>query len=152
MGQQCLPSFPVKADNITFQFIVRNLTKELRQRHDVLLTVTQWRNGYLEIVQTVQQVLTKTLLIDRLFQILVGSGNDTDVKTLIRSVTYRAVSPFLYGTQKHLLGFRCEITHFVQKQRTTFRFMEISFLGTVRTGECAFDMSEECRRRKLFGE
>lgn len=78
MGQQCLPSFPVKADNITFQFIVRNLAEELRQRHDVLLTVTQRRNGYLEIVQTVQQVLTKTLLIDRLFQILVGSGNDTE--------------------------------------------------------------------------
>ena len=103
-------------------------------------------------MQTVQQVLTKTLLIDRLFQILVGSGNDTDIETLIRSVSYRAVSPFLYGTQKHLLGFRCEITHFVQKQRTAFRLMEITFLGTVRTSERPFDVSEECRRRKLFGE
>ena len=30
--------------------------------------------------------------------------------------------------------------------------MEISFLCAVRTRERAFDVSEECRRRKFFGE
>ena len=53
MGQQCLTGFPVKSDNIAFQFFVCCLTEELSQRHDVLLTVTQWRDGYLEVMQTI---------------------------------------------------------------------------------------------------
>ena len=50
MGQQCLAGFSVKADDIAFQFPVRNFTEELSQRHDVLLTVAQRWDGYLEIV------------------------------------------------------------------------------------------------------
>ncbi len=64
-------------------------------------------------MQTVQQVLPETLFIDRLLQILVGGGDDADIETTVRFVTYRTVSPFLYGSQKHLLGFRCEVAHFV---------------------------------------
>ena len=53
MGQQCLAGFPVKAGDIAFQFLIRNLTEELSQRHDVFLTIAQRRDGYLEVVQTV---------------------------------------------------------------------------------------------------
>lgn|SRR5574344_1291024 len=150
MGQQRFPCFGAESANLALQFIIGNLAEKLCQRHDVFLTITQRRNGYIEVVQTVQQVLPETLFIDRLFQILVGGSDNTDIETSIRPVTNGAVSPLLYGTQKHLLGFRCEVAHFVQKQRAAFGFMEISFLGTVRTGECAFDVSEKCRWSKLF--
>ena len=103
-------------------------------------------------MQTVQQVLPETLFIDRRLQILVGGGDDADIETTVSSVTYRTVSPFLYGAQKHPLGFRCKVAHLVQEQRAAFRLMEITFLGTVRTRECASDVSEESRRRKFFGE
>lgn len=53
MGQQCLAGFSVKADDIAFQFPVRSFTEELSQRHDVLLTVAQRRDGYLEVMQAV---------------------------------------------------------------------------------------------------
>ena len=69
--------------------------------------------------------------MDRLLQILVGGG--AYIETTVSSVTYRTVSPFLYGSQKHLLGFRCEVAYLVQKQRAAFRLMEITFPGTVRT-------------------
>ncbi|GFI00585.1 hypothetical protein IMSAGC004_02993 [Bacteroidaceae bacterium] len=99
MGQQCLAGFSVKADDIAFQFPVRNFAEELSQRHDVLLTVAQRRDGYLEVVQAVQQVLPETLFMDRLLQILVGGGDDADVETFIRLITYRAVSSFLYSSE-----------------------------------------------------
>ena len=99
MGQQCLTGFRIEPSHATFQFIVGNLTEELRQRHDVLLTVTQGRNSYLEVVQTVQQILSETFFNDRFLQILVGGGDDADIEALVRLVTYRAVSPFLYGTE-----------------------------------------------------
>ena len=132
-GSATLSVLRAESANLALQFIIGNLAEKLCQRHDVFLTITQRRNGYLEVVQTVQQVLPETLFIDRLFQILVGGSDNTDIETSIRPVTNGAVSPLLYGAQKHLLGFRCEVAHFVQKQRAAFGFMEISFLGTVRT-------------------
>ena len=53
MGQQCFTGFPVKSDNVAFQFFVRCLTEKFRQWHDVLLTVAQWWNYYLEVMQTI---------------------------------------------------------------------------------------------------
>ncbi len=143
---------PVKSCNIAFQFFVRYITEIIRQRHDVLLTIAQWWNCYLEVVQVVQQILSETLFTDRLLQILVGGGDDTDIETLIRFVTHWAVSSFLNGTEQHLLGFHSKIAYLVQEQRAAFSFMEISFLGTVRSRESTFDVPEECRWRKLCGE
>ena len=71
--------------------------------------------------------------MDRLLQILVGGGDDADIETPVRLIANRTEPPFLYGTQKHLLGFRCEVAYLVQKQRAAFRLMEITFPGTVRT-------------------
>lgn len=96
--------------------------------------------------------MPETLFMDRLLQILVGGGNDADIETAVRLVANGTGPTFLYGTQKHLLGFRCEVAHLVQEQRAAFGFMEITFLGTVRTRECPSDVSEESRRRKFFGE
>ena len=107
MGLQCFSCFRIEPCHGTFQFIVGYLTEKLRQRHDVLLTVTQRWNYYLEVVQTVQQVLPETFFNDSLFQILVGGGDDADIEALVR---------------------------------------------LVRTRKRAFDMSEECRGRKFFGE
>jgi len=87
MGQQCLLGFGIKSNNIAFQFFVCNLTEEVCQRHDILLTVTQRRDVYLEVMQAVQQVLSGTLLIYCLFQIFVGGGDDTDIEILIRFIT-----------------------------------------------------------------
>ena len=87
--------------------------------------------------------MPESLFIHSRLQIFVGGGDDADIETFIRLITYRTVSTFLYGTQKHLLGFHCEITYLVQEQRAAFRLMEITFLGTVSTCERSFYVSEE---------
>ena len=70
MGQQRFPCFGTETANLALQFLIGNLTEELRQRHDVLLTVTQWRNCYLEVVQAEEQIFPETLFTDGFQQVL----------------------------------------------------------------------------------
>ena len=116
------------------------------------MTFAQRWHGYLEIMQAVEQILPETLFTHCRFQIFVGGGDDADIEIPVRFVTDGAITPFLYGTEQHLLGFQRKVAHLVQKQCAAFRFMEISFLGIVRTRERTFNVSEESRWSKLFGE
>ena len=150
--QQRFTCFGTEPAHATLQLSVCHITEELCQRHDVFLTVTQRRNGYPEVVQAVQKILPKTLFIHRYFQIFIGSSDDADIEIPVCLVSDRAIPPLLYGAEQHLLGFQREVSYLVQKQRAAFRLMEISFLGIVRTCKCTFDVSEESRRCKLFGE
>ena len=51
--------------------------------------------------------------------------------------------PFLQDPEQLDLKSRTHALHLVQKQRAAFRFIEIPFLGTIRTRERALDVSEE---------
>ena len=115
-GSQRFTGFGTESTHITFQLLVGYTTEELRKRHYVLLTVTQRWHGYLEITQTVEQILQETLFIHRYFHIFVCGGDDTDVETPVRFVTDRTITPFLYGTEQHLLGFQRKVAHLIKKQ------------------------------------
>ena len=61
----------------------------------------------------------------------------------------------LVDDDRDLLEMLCSIFRragYIQEQCATLCLIEVSFLCAVRTRKRAFDMSEECRGRKVFGE
>ena len=113
MCQQRFTGFGTESAHAALQLFVCHITEELRQRHDVLLTVTQRRHDYLEVAQAVEQILPEMLFTHRDFQILIGGGDDADIEIPVRFITDRAIPPLLYGTEQHLLGFQREVAHFI---------------------------------------
>ena len=55
--------------------------------------------GFFQGVSNDSLILPETLFIDRLFQILVGGGDDADVETAVGLVANGTEPPFLYGTE-----------------------------------------------------
>ena len=53
--------------------------KLFRQLRDILSSLAQWRYGQGENVQTMEEILTKSLLKNIFFQIVMGGDNNPEI-------------------------------------------------------------------------
>ena len=74
------------------------LPEKLCKRKNVFLAFRKWRLNEFKFSQAIEQVLTKTSLLNGLPHIFIGSRDNTDIRILYLVTTHRIVFLFLQDT------------------------------------------------------
>ena len=98
-----------------------------------------------------EQVFPEASLFDGFFQLLIGSGNQPDVKGIFFSGTYRPATFLLQGPEQEHLGFIGEVTYLVQKQCPSVNCTEQPDFVAFRTGKGSLPVAEKLGGGKFVG-
>src|SRR4030095_11643966 len=113
-------------------------------RHSVE-PLTQRRNVDIEDVQAIVQVGAEEALRDHVVQVLVGGRNHAYVDLYGARAAQADELARLQHAQELRLRAGRHLGHFVQKQHSSRRQLDLSGLGLLRTGEGAALESEQLR-------
>ena len=90
--QQCRLCQPVKATKRFMGLGTSEFQEKISQRKDVFPAFCQCRNPQSELIEPVEQVFPEASFSDWLFQILIGGGNQPDIKRVFLSWNLPACS------------------------------------------------------------
>ena len=108
-----------------------------RQRHDVFLALTQWRQEQRHNIQPVIKVFAKYSARDRIFEISIGGGDQAHVHFDGMSTAQAHKAAFFEHAQKLRLNAGRHGGDLVQKQRSPMRALQQAFFAAARVGEGA---------------
>ncbi|OIQ81875.1 hypothetical protein GALL_363420 [mine drainage metagenome] len=113
------------------------------QQHNVLAPFAQRRQAQADDVEAMEQVLAELPLLHPLLQVLVGGGDDADMR-LDRVVATHAIEVSIgQHAQQPGLQLVRHIADFVEKQRAALGLLEAPAPGRLRAGEGAALMAEQ---------
>ncbi len=114
-----------------------------QQGRNVFLAVAQRRQGDIDDVQAVIQVLAELAFLHQLRQVGVGGGQDAHVHALRLCGSQGRELFFLDHAQQLDLRLRPQGSDLVEEDCPTVRHLEVSLLGLDRAGEGALHVAEE---------
>ena len=125
--------------------------EKISQRKDVFPAFCQCRNPQSELIEPVEQVFPEASFSDGFFQILIGGGNQPDIKRVFFRGTYRLAAFLLQGPEQEHLCLIGKVAYLVQKQCPSVNGTEQSDLVAFRTGKGSLLMTEKLGGGKLIG-
>src|SRR5262249_14393710 len=130
-------------DDALLQTLSVPLREEANQRRNIFAALAQGRDRNRKDVQSIVQVAAVLLVVDHLFQIAVGGGNQTNVHFL----SARAAQPLklllLQNAQQFWLQLQRDVADFIQKQSAFVCQLEAADALRDCAGECTFLVAEE---------
>ena len=142
--------FCVKSNQVSFQFAVCLVQKEISEKQDVFGTFFQVGHAQRKFVDAVIQVFAEGSFGNPFFQVFVGGAEQADVHFDFLGRPDAADAPFLQGTQQLDLYLISQVPYFVQKKCASVGFFECAGLVSQGTGKRAFDVPEEFGGSKFF--
>src|SRR5215469_10626893 len=112
----------------------------------------QRRDVYLDDIETVVEIVAKALLLDQLFEILVGRGDDANIHPDGHGAPYPLESFFLQEVQQLRLNRRREIADFIEQHAAPRGRFEAPRLVLDRTGERTAHMPEQLTLQQVFAQ
>ena len=124
----------------------------LGQRHDLARPIAQRRHANLDHVEAIIEVLAKALLAHRLFERLVGGGDDAGVDLRGRRAADPLESLVLQKAQQLGLQRGREVADLVEKDRAAVGRLEPARLVLDCAGERAANVSEQLAFQQMLAE
>ena len=125
---------------ILFRRVHRKL---LEEQHHVVSPFAKSRHLDGNRVQAIEQVLTETAVADGLRHVDIGSRHDAHVCLAHVARTDPDVFARLQHTQQACLRGQGQLSHLIEKQRTSVGRPEIAFALSYRPGKSSFLMTEQ---------
>ena len=134
------------------QFLAEHPEEVEGQRGDVVLAIAQRRHLNRKDVDAIVQILAERSFGHHNLEILVGRGDQSEIRALRARVPHRLEFPFLDDAQKLGLGGQGNISDFVQKQGSASGHFEHSLLVDHGAGERTLDVPEHFAFQKIFAQ
>src|ERR1035437_3824226 len=144
---QCRSGYPFY---ILVILIGISINEIISQRNDVGTALAQWRNYDGEDVESVVEVFTKLLLTHHVFQVAIGSGNNSNVYLDWFVGTNSLQCLFLQDAQKLCLRRQGELANFIDKYGSTISLFKTPFALSGRTGERPFFVPKKLTLNQAF--
>ena len=122
------------------------------QRHDVFTAFAQRRQVNRNGADAVIKVLAQFAVLEGVFRLAVGGGDDAAVGLVAGLAADRADFVVLQDAQQLALRVDGHFGDFVEQQRAAFRLAEKTFAVGVRAGERAFDRTEQFAFDQFAGQ
>src|SRR5215469_17171824 len=119
------------------------LDKKRRQQRDVGTALAKRRQRKWQHVEAIEEIGTEPAFLDRLLQISVAGGNDSYVDFDGPTASQRFELVLLKHTQQFDLGFRRQLTDFIEKQSATVRQFKAARATLQRARESSLHMSKK---------
>ena len=103
-------------------------------------------------VQPIEQVLAEAALLDGLFEVAVGRGNDPHVGPARFGFAHALIFLLLQQPEQLGLDFERQLADLIQKERAAVRQRDLAQGVPHRAGKRAFDMAEEFALQQLARE
>src|SRR5206468_2288234 len=128
------------------------LKKCFAEGQNIGLSFAQWCNADVEHLEPVVEVLAKIAALDRLAQIAIRRRDDPHVRLLQPCPAESLEFPLLQNAQELRLRRRAHFAHFVEKQDTSGRQLDLPWLGLLRAGEGPAFVAEQLGFEQLLGQ
>src|SRR5215472_7137180 len=124
----------------------------LRESDDVFRTLPQRRNTKLELAEAVEQILAKSALLHRGFEVLIGGSNNSniDLDLAVSAQTVKRLA--IEDAQQLHLRLQLQFADFIEKQRSPICQLEQPGLGAVSAAESSFFVPEQFTLDKVLGK
>ena len=125
----------------------------MRQHRNVFAAIAKRRHNDVDDIETVEQVLAESALLDHLPQVPVRRGDDTDVHNASASVgTHLLEFAGLEESQKQSLHPQRHLPDFVEENRPHVGRFELTRLVAVGAGEAALHVPEQFGFEQCLGK
>src|SRR3989338_9663068 len=104
------------------------LDKIVCERRNILLAVAQRREGHLDHIETVEEVLAKPPLFHFFAEIFVGGRNHPDIHLDLLAPPDRSKRSFLQHYKEFYLKMEGKLSNFVQKDAPSLRLLKNSIV------------------------
>ena len=121
----------------------KTLQEQLGQRHDVLFAFPERRQGDVDGVDAVVEVLAEPSLPDQCRQIHIGRADQPDVHRNRLCAAHPYHAPVLDDPQQLGLQVQRDVADFIQEQRPAVGLLELAYVIGMRIGESALHMAEQ---------
>src|ERR1700730_3924670 len=126
-----------------FVMLARVLFDKVRgKRQNIGSSLAKRREIDCEDVQPIIEVLAKHSVANRLLQILVRRGDQTNIRLDRLSSSEAFVLALLKHAQQLDLGGLTQLANLIQKEGSAFCHLEAALLATARSGECPLLVTE----------
>src|SRR5215469_10468490 len=122
---------------------VEPLDKKRRQQRDVGTALAKRRQRKWQHVEAIEEIGTEPAFLDCLLKIAVAGGNDSYVDFDRATASQRFELVFLKHPQQLDLGFRRQLTDFIEKQSASVRQFKAARATLQRTCESALHVSKK---------
>src|SRR5271169_2801224 len=128
--------------NRDFQISLGFNKKFLYEKRYVINSLSQRRDSYHELTQTIKQVFPHIFFGQRLFYVYIGCGNYTDIYILCFLTSQRMYFLFLDNRQEFALGIRGHIFKFINKHGPPVSRLEQTLPSLISAGKRALLRAE----------
>ena len=126
-----------------------SLEKVLYQDWDVSSPGPKRRNVNLDPAKPIEEICTKTTILGETSEALVGGNDDSGIHYPSRVAAHALHRSFLNHAEELGLGCRREVCHFVKKERSLIRELQLP-PSTPNTGCCPIlDAKQLCLEQSL---
>ncbi len=126
------------------------LQKHLRQRHNIFLSLPECRQGDMNGIDAIIQILPEPAFTHQLLQIHIGSANQADIDGLRLIAAHPYDAPVLNSTKQLRLQVQRNIADFIQEQRPAIGLLELANVVCMSIGECALHVAEQLTFKEGF--
>jgi len=131
--------------------LVKAVYEVFRQERNVFFSLGQGRNFYLDHIDAIEEILSEEVFFDQMGKILVGGGDNPDIRLHAPGRPERLVTPFFDHPQESHLEGRGYVPDFVQEESPSLGHGKSSGSRTLRIGKGPRRMAEEFRFEESIG-
>ena len=126
------------------------MQEETGEEADVFSAFTQRRDVDADDIEPVKKVFAEFPLLDILFQIAIGGGDDADIRLHRLIATDAGVFPLLEHAENLALQGHGHVANFIQKEGSSIALLEAPLALGLGPGKGAFFMAEEFAFQQVF--
>ncbi|OPZ59375.1 MAG: hypothetical protein BWY87_01038 [Deltaproteobacteria bacterium ADurb.Bin510] len=149
---QGLLGFGREARDSALETLVEQRQEVLKQQRDVLAALPERRQGELDHLEPVIEILAKFALSDHLAQVAVGGRDHAGANLDGRAVADAFKLAFLQHAQELELNARRDVADLVQKDRTAAGQLEATLFVADGAGEGPLDVAEQLAFEQALGQ
>ena len=149
---ECIKRLLSEAEGRPVTLPAKEGKESLRYEVDIFGALPEWREHDWDHVQPVKEVFPEPALFYSLIQVGIGGGNNPDIGSSCRGITYALVLLVLKKTEELRLKRERKLTDFVQEKRPALAGCYASGVITDSSGKGSFHMSKELTLQKLGRE
>ena len=124
--------------------------EEIHQGKDVVCSLPQGRNQYVEDIQAVEEIFSELLRLDSLLQVPVCRGDDPDLDRDGRGAANPLEAALLEQAQELRLAAQCEFPDLVEKYRAAVSQLKAPFLTGYCPGKGSLFMTKKLALNQVF--